>query len=89
MYIWYIYFKKCTESAMNSMTESISDEELNTVIKNLKNNKAPGSDEITNEMIKKGGKDLITSLKNVYKILKEKKCPSDWRKVKIKSIYKK
>ena len=82
-------FKKCTESAMNSMTESISEEELNTVIKNLKNNKAPGSDEITNEMTKKGGKDLITSLKNVYnKILKEKKCPSDWRKVKIKSIYK-
>ena len=82
-------FRKCTEIAMNSMTENISDEEMNTVIKNLKNKKAPGSDEITNEMIKRGGKDMIISLKNVYnKILKEKKCPRDWRKVKIKSIYK-
>ena len=71
-------FRKCTEIAMNSMTENISDEEINTVIKNLKNNKAPGSDEITNEMIKRGGSDMIISLKNVYnKILKEKKCPRD------------
>ena len=46
-------FRKCTEIAMNSMTENISDEEMNTVIKNLKNNKAPGSDELTNEMIKR------------------------------------
>ena len=58
---------------MNSMRENISDEEKNTVIKNIKNNKAPGSDEITNEMIKRGGRDMIISLKNVYnKHLKEK-----------------
>ena len=52
-------FRKCKEIAMNSVTEDISDEEMNTVIKNLKNNKAPGSDEITNEMIKRRGKDMI------------------------------
>ena len=44
------------------MMKNITDEKMNTVIKILKNDKAPGSDEITNEMIKRGGRDMITSL---------------------------
>lgn len=41
--------------------KEISKEEVKEAIKNLKNWKAPGSDSIPSELIKFGGKDIITS----------------------------
>ena len=40
-------------------------------------------------MLKKGGKDIAESLRAMFnKILRKNKCPGEWQKVKIKSIYK-
>ena len=43
-----------------------SEEELATVLKGLKNNKAPGADSVINEFLKHGGFEVRNSIKNKF-----------------------
>lgn len=67
----------------------ITDKELEKAIKNLKNGKAMGPDEIPNEMIKSGGKCLNRALKLLFNcILKSASYPKLWRYSIITPIHK-
>ena len=64
--------------------------EVEWVISNLKNNKAPGSDKISNEFFKLGGKLLVDTLTKLFnKILIDKKIPENWKQSDIILIFKK
>ncbi|KAE9547262.1 hypothetical protein FO519_009526 [Halicephalobus sp. NKZ332] len=59
----------------------ISEAEITAAIKSLKNNKAPGLDEISPEMIKNGGQEMVNSLLQMFnKFWEEEKVPDDWKK---------
>ncbi len=45
------------------------EKEVQTIIKNLKPNKSPGYDKITNEDIKEGGRFLVKTLKKIFNII--------------------
>ena len=63
--------------------------EVNTAIKKLKLNKAPGGDGIPNEFIKFGGENLSNCLTTLFnKIKKREMIPSIWNKGKISLIHK-
>lgn len=65
-------------------------DEVRKAIKRLKNNKSPGSDEISCELIKKGGPSLEYEIyKLIRKCWKEENIPSQWREVIIVPIHKK
>ena len=82
-------FEEYMEIAKSQCHDVIRVKETEDILKNLKNNKAPGLDEITNEILKKGGNDIAESLTAMFnKILNKNKWPGEWKKVKIKSIYK-
>ena len=71
------------------MTGEIKQEEIEKYISTLKNQKAPGVDEIPNEFIKYGGKKLATALTSLYnKILFSKEIPVEWGECTIKLIHK-
>ena len=56
------------------------DDEINTAINGLKNNKAPGKDGIVAEMIKWAGEKLNKKVCHLIRtIWKEEKEPSDWK----------
>jgi len=60
------------------------------MIKKLKNKKAKDLEGWKNEYIKMAGKDLKDSMLRMYNtIIKSKKIPTQWKRMKIKSIYKK
>ncbi len=64
--------------------------ELQAVIKNLKRKKEPGNDNIINEQIKNGGKELMKTLTILfYKILKSRVIPEQWKITEIILIFKK
>ena len=63
--------------------------ELKTQIKNLKNGKAPGPDELTNEVIKNMGESMINNILDMINyIWEQEEVPEDLMKIQIKSIYK-
>ena len=63
--------------------------ELKNQIKNLKNGKAPGPDELTNEVIKNMGESMINNMLDMINYIWEKEeVPEDLMKIQIKSIYK-
>lgn len=65
-------------------------EEIEKVVKELKNNKCPGEDNILNEIIKTGLEVITTPLQQLFnKILKTKKIPNQWRSSQIILLYKK
>lgn len=65
-------------------------EEIELAIKELKNNKCPGEDKITNEIIKIGKSELIPPLLILFnKILTTEEIPSQWRKSQIILLFKK
>lgn len=65
-------------------------EKIQKIVTKLKNRKAPGIDEITNEMIKHGGDALLTELQFLFnKILAVKDIPSEWRGSILIPIFKK
>jgi hypothetical protein len=75
---------------LKEITHIISREEIREIVRNLKNGKAPGPDEITNEQIKKGPELLWEMLRRRYnQILKNKKIPRKWKKINIFMIHKK
>ena len=64
--------------------------ELNTVLKRLKNNKAPGSDNIKNELLKNlGRKGKLVLLALINRTWREGYLPSSWRTAIILPILKK
>jgi hypothetical protein len=59
------------------------------VIRNLKNNTAPGEFSITSELIKYGGRKLWSRVHQLIKIIWEKEqMPQEWSTVIICPIYK-
>ena len=67
-----------------------SEEELATVLKGLKNNKALGADSMINQFLKYGGSEVRNKLLKIMNIIFEKgKVPNDFRKTLIKPLYKK
>lgn len=71
-------------------SEPPTTEELLKVISELKNNKAPGENQIVAELWKKADKNAITSLQCVFnKIWTEEEIPAEWRTALIHPIHKK
>ena len=65
-------------------------EEVTQTIKRLKNHRSPGSENISSELIKEGGQDLIYK---IHKVMKEvwniERVPKDWEEGIMSPIYKK
>ena len=56
----------------------------------MKDNKAPGNDEITSDIINQGGEETITQLLKIFnQILEKKQIPTTWKEAKIILLYKK
>ena len=69
--------------------ETLSDEEVENVIKKLRMGKSAGPDKISNEMIKRSGKSFENSVIRMMKTVYENEyIPSEWHKAYIKNIYK-
>ena len=67
-----------------------SEEKLATVLKGLKNNKAPGADSVINEFLKHGGSEVRNKLlKNMNMFFEKGEIPNDFKKTLIKPLYKK
>jgi hypothetical protein len=65
-------------------------EELTTVLKGLKNNKALGANRVVNEFLKYGGSEVRNKLLKIMNTIFEKgEVPNDFRKTLIKPFYKK
>lgn len=68
----------------------ISKEDIQEGIKKLKNRKAPGTDNISNELLKYAGPELVTKMTTLYgKILDTSEIPSDWHESVTIPIFKK
>ena len=55
----------------------------------MNNNKAPGMDGITAEILKNGGEKMIDLLEQVIQSVLESEVPQDWRDAILVSLYKK
>ena len=63
--------------------------EIKTSVSQMNNNKAPGIDGITAEIIRNGGEKMIDLLKQVIQRVWESEVPQDWRDAILVSLYKK
>lgn len=64
-------------------------EQVISAIKRLKNNKAPGNDNISTELLKKGSGNLTHEIIELIKgVWKEEHIPNDWKEATIVPIYK-
>ena len=88
------------EDALNSLAnesneieflnELISIEEVNSAVKKMKKRKAPGSDEITTEVIKSGGAKMIEMLHKIFNLIwTSEKTPADFSRMIVSPIHKK
>ncbi len=69
--------------------KEFSTSEIKQVIRELGKSKAAGTNEVTYEMIKNGGQNVILYMCKLFnQILESKTIPEEWLKVAIKSIYK-
>lgn len=78
------------ESEEEETDEQITKEELEWVLKELKNGKAPGEDKITTEMLKymgSQGRDVFLHI--LKQAWQEESLPKDWQAALIVPIYKK
>lgn len=65
-------------------------QEVRTVVKNLKNNKSPGTDNIPGELLKHGGEALLWSLHRIIVLIwREEELPVEWKLGIICPLYKK
>ena len=95
---WEKYFKELYEAEeptpmgnyITNNNATVTEEEISGAMKKLKNRKAPGPDNITNEMIKYGGPEMIKYLKLLYNtILETSDIPKEWHKSITIPIFKK
>ena len=78
-----------TDKNMSYYTKTITLEELQQAIKNLKNNKAAGLDDIRTEQLKHLGPIALQWLLNMYNhCIEQKTVPNIWRKAKVIAILK-
>ena len=64
-------------------------EDVKLAIRGLKNKKSPGQDGISPEILKNGGKPLLTVLFCIFTICWNRQClPDDFRDTKIITLYK-
>ena len=63
--------------------------EVKASVSQMNNNKAPGMDGITAEILKNGGEKTIDLLEQVIQSVWESKAPQDWRDAILVSLYKK
>lgn len=57
----------------------ISKEQIERVIKELKNGKCPGPDRICDEMLKYGGQNIFQELYKLFNNIKISTIPNEWR----------
>ena len=56
----------------------------------MKDNKAPGTDDLTSDIFKIGSTEITTQLVKLYNnILQEKKIPKTWKEAKVILLHKK
>ena len=73
----------------DEINEPFSERELEVAMKKLKDNKSPGHDGLTNELLKAGGTSMRRSLHNMINWMwKHEQIPSSLKDLDIKSIYK-
>ncbi len=86
-----IWLKQLKKRIFNDddIHKKITIEEVKQIIKWLKNNKAPGRDEITNELLKLLEDETLIHLVNIMnKCLQEKILPEAWKHSRIYPIFK-
>ena len=65
-------------------------EEIKKSLKEMKNNKAPGNDQLTSDIISLGGDEALKQITKIFnQILKHRKIPTEWKEAKIIIIHKK
>ena len=64
--------------------------EVKKTLKEMKNNKAPGIDNLTSDIMILGGEESVKQLtKNFNQILETKKIPAEWKEAKMIILHKK
>ena len=75
---------------LNTPPPPILPTEVSAAIKRLKQNKAPGNDNITAEVLKYGGEPIIQMFTNMFnRCLSEGKLPNSWKNASVILIHKK
>ena len=74
----------------DELSKDFTEDEVKEAVKELKKNKAPGPDGITNDMIQKGGDIVIRIMTKFFnKLLREEaQLPESWKMGDIVSVYK-
>ena len=73
----------------NIMKDIITTEEIKACVKTLKNGKAEGDDEIPNEFLKNGGKEILESLNIILNTVKDTEyIPNMWKRSYTKLLHK-
>ncbi|KAH1019600.1 hypothetical protein HUJ04_009392 [Dendroctonus ponderosae] len=94
---WKDYFKRLYASEEQERLEEENAEPVEILVEvttkiasKIKNRKAPGSDDIPNELLKEGGPLLMAELTKLFnKILTTRTIPNEWKKSIIIPIFKK
>ena len=84
-------FKKLINKASNKnyMKDEIPEERVQKAISQIKNKPTKDTQDLSNEILKNGGKDLQTSLTKLFnQVNNEDEGPKTWNEMIIKSIYK-
>ena len=101
--IWKVYFDKLLNTEepkelikigsreINEVeVEGLTTEDVKKAMRNLKNNKAPGTDRIRPELIKYGGNKLLNRIYELVWLLGEaERIPEEWKETITFPIYKK
>ena len=73
--------KKGNKEIGEAEVEELTTEDVKKAIRNLKNNKADGTDGIHPELIKQGGDKLLNRMYELVKqIWEEERIPEEWKK---------
>ena len=81
--------KKIREAAETQTPLEIEKEEVEKVIKKLKNKKAKDEYGWSNVLVKKGGEEVIVSLYMMFqRVTKNQETPEQWERMRIKSLFK-
>jgi exonuclease III len=78
-----------SENKVSELNEEIERDEVQTVMKKLVNNKAPGVDSITSEMLKYGGERMVECVFKLCQcVFHAERVPDEWMEGMITPIYK-